>query len=384
MSEKRKNSKGQSLPRGIDQLEPGKYRGRATVGGVSISVYGDTITETKKRLERERLDAQEGRRATKSSITFGEQLAQWLEGKRSSRALKTVDGYGYVIAHYLSNALKSMKLQEIRPHHLRSFYTPLEARYRPGTLRQIGAVVGGCLGEAHRLELIPTNPALKARPSLERSKDSELDEEEFKAYTPDEARRFLGACRADRWGMVFEFILSTGVRRGEACGLRWENVNLEQGTARVLETLTPVDGKTTRTAPKNRSSRRTLHLSPETLGLLERVKVQTALEQAIHGGRFKPSEYVFTGPLGGPLEQDVLGRYMNKLSSAAGVGRLSPHALRHTYASLALRAGIPVDVVSKQLGHASVTMTLNVYRTVYRSELERWAYSLTQLLEGSG
>jgi integrase len=99
-----------------------------------------------------------------------------------------------------------------------------------------------------------------------------------------------------------------------------------------------------------------------------------------YGGRFKPSPYVFTGPLGGPLEPDNLGRYMNKLSSAAGIPRLSPHALRHTYASLALQAGIPVDVVSKQLGHASVTMTLNVYHTVYRSELERWAYSLTQLL----
>jgi integrase len=380
MAEKRKNSKGQNLPTGIDEPESGLYRGRTTIKGVLYTVYGSSITEAKNLLAKERVAVLEGGKVKKSGVTFEQHLALWLEGKAKTRAVKTVDGYRYTISHYLTPELKALKIQSITPQVLRTFWAGLPAALKPATLKQISAVIHGCLQDAYTLELIPKNPASVARPTLERSKDAPEEEEAYKAFTPPEARRFLAACREDRWGMLFEFILATGVRRGEALGLRWPNVDLERGQVRIWESLTVVNGKATRTAPKTSSSKRTLPMSPEALELLERVRKQSALEKEIAGRRYTPCDSVFTGPMGGIIHPDAPGRYMLAICERAGTPKQSPHALRHTYASLALRARVPVDVVSKLLGHKDITETLRTYRTVYQTELERYALSLSQLL----
>ncbi len=100
---------------------------------------------------------------------------------------------------------------------------------------------------------------------------------------------------------MFEFILSTGIRRGEAVGLRWPNVDLERGTVRIPESVTTVASKAQYTATKTSSSKRTLPLCSEALALLQRVRDKSNEERDIHGVRYTPSDAMFTGLLGAPL-----------------------------------------------------------------------------------
>lgn len=372
------------LPAGITQLPSGRYRWRTMKEGKPYNGTADTITEAKQAKSAAETDFSRGLAVDPTRLTFGEQLAVWLADKERSRAAKTVSGYRYTIDHYLTPELKALRLQSVRPSDLRAFYSGLEGKFKPNTLRQVRAVIHGCLHQATVLELIGRNPASVARPQLERSKDHADEEERFEAFNPEQAAAFLSTCQQDRWGLPFEFMLATGTRRGEACGLMWAAVDLVDRTIRIERSVTPVDGKPIITAPKTKGSRRTLYISQECAALLKRVKAQQALEQEIHPARWVDSGFVFTGVYGAMLHPDNLNRHMTALCAKAGIERLNIHGLRHTYASLALRARVPIDVVSKQLGHSSVTMTLDIYRTVYRQELQEYALDLSQLLRGDG
>ena len=372
------------LPAGITQLPSGRYRWRTMREGKKYSGTAATVTEAKQAKAAAETDFTRGLSVDPTRLTFGEHLAVWLGEKERTRSAKTVSGYRYTIDHYLTPELKALRLQAVRPSDLRAFYATLEDRFKPNTLRQVRAVIHGCLHHAMQLELIGRNPAAVARPRLERSKDHADEEERFEAFSPEQAALFLKTCQQDRWGLPFEFMLATGTRRGEACGPMWSAVDLPGRAVRIERSVTPVDGTPTITAPKTKGSRRTLYISEECAALLERVRVQQLLEAEIHPNRWTDSGFVFTGVHGGMLHPDVLNKHMTSLCARAGVSRLHVHGLRHTYASLALRARVPIDVVSKQLGHSTVTMTLDIYRTVYSQELQAYALDLSRLLSGEG
>ncbi|AZI42126.1 hypothetical protein EHF33_04680 [Deinococcus psychrotolerans] len=101
----------------------------------------------------------------------------------------------------------------------------------------------------------------------------------------------------------------------------------------------------------------------------------------VMGEKWQPSGQVFTNIHGGTPVPNNLRRDMARICTAAGIRTLSIHGLRHTYASLSLRHGVPAEVVSKQLGHATVAFTLSIYRTVYQSEKAAWAVNLNDWLE---
>jgi integrase len=147
------------------------------------------------------------------------------------------------------------------------------------------------------------------------------------------------------------------------------------------------------TTPKTGNSRRTVYLCPDSVTLLHGVRAAQAAQRAALLGsvrghakgyeRKRPwaeSGRVFVNSYGATLSPGNLKRDMQRICAAAGVRELSIHGLRHTYASLALRGGVPVEVVSKQLGHASPASTLTQYRTVFTSKREKWALNLSQLV----
>jgi len=148
---------------------------------------------------------------------------------------------------------------------------------------------------------------------------------------------------------------------------------------RVEETVTDVAGALRIGTPKTAGSRRTVYLSPSLLGLLRRVQAQQATDREILGAAWQDSGRVFVDTRGGTLRPNNLKRDMARIYRAAGLRHLHIHGLRDTYASLAARQGVPIEVISKQLGHASVAFTLSVYRTVFTDERARWALDVDTL-----
>ncbi|GGR48718.1 site-specific integrase [Deinococcus seoulensis] len=384
----------------IDPLPSGKYRWRITVGlkpdGTPIRKTGTAPSEKEAwaAMTQAQADHMRGGVAAPDRVTLGEWLDRWLASKRPSLAAKTHHNYRKLIDLHITPALGRKRLQDVRPADLRGLYTGLGAAGLGDSMqRQAHNVLHGAFSEALRLELVMRDPTAVVRPQPVKRDATAAPVD--KALTAEEVAALLPALRASRWGLVFEFMLHTGLRRGEACGLKWEHVDLNAGTVQIRENLVTIGSKAHVSTPKTAKSARRVHLSPEALDCLNRQKaVQDFERAALAPGQRVPGHpktyvrkrgwedtgYVFTGITGRALPPAGLRRYLAAFCTEAGVREVTVHGLRHTHASLMLRRGVPLEVVSEKLGHSRPSFTADVYRTVYQSEHEEWAVNLSDLV----
>jgi integrase len=154
----------------------------------------------------------------------------------------------------------------------------------------------------------------------------------------------------------------TGMRRGEVLGLRWKDIDLERGRVSISQTLVLVDNKPQVSVPKTDSGRRSITLDPETTVALKSHKTANAQERLALGLGLTQGDLAFTSIDGQPIHPDWFGRAFTRLSRTAGLPPIRLHDLRHTFATLALDAGVKVWDVSDILGHANISITLDLYR----------------------
>lgn len=380
----------------IRQLPSKKWRYEIMLEGRRFS--GTTASKTAAQQELAKLiaDTQRGGIADPSTVTVGDYLDTWLESKRSSRSETSHNIQAKLLKSYIRPAIGDKRLQKFAPAELRRFYgglrslkddTPLGA----ASQRQIHQFLKQAFQDALRDEIITRNVCDIVQPSPPRR---ELDDsgEEVDAYTPQEAQAFIAAAEADQRAWWAAFALATGMRRGEICGLRWVDIDWEKGTAVIRENIVEDAGKNRVSTPKTAGSRRTVYLSAYALRLLQQQRqhqqhmatVLVAGKMAGHATERKrlwqDSGRVWTDSTGGTMHPGNLRRSMEHTYTTAGIRHLRIHGLRDTYASLALMAGVPLEVVSRQLGHSDPGFTLRVYRTVFADERARWALDVGDML----
>jgi integrase len=186
---------------------------------------------------------------------------------------------------------------------------------------------------------------------------------QMKTWTTEQAKAFRVQAKDDRLGAAWTLMLTTGMRRGECLGLRWEDIDLGTGRVQVVQSLgITVDGPVLQ-APKTGKGR-SITLDQNTVAVLKDHRLRQLEERIAGGPGYEDSGLVFTGDNGGPLRPDNFSRAFQKLVKGTDLPRIRLQDLRHTYASLALAAAVPVKVVSERLGHANVTTTLNIYAHV--------------------
>ena len=200
---------------------------------------------------------------------------------------------------------------------------------------------------------------------------------ELTVWAPRELRTFLDdVIEDDRDAALFYLIAFTGLRRGETLGLRWSDVELDLGQLHVRQQLT-VDGSAlTEGPPKSDKGIRTIFLDDEMIRQLRRWSVAQAAEHLLLG---EQPTLVFTRPDGRPLAPDHIYRRLMRRSAAIGLPRIRLHDLRHTHASHALAAGVPMKVVSERLGHSSLAVTANIYTHVLPSVAQEAAQIIAKL-----
>ncbi len=226
------------------------------------------------------------------------------------------------------------------------------------------------------MEIVPRNVAHGVRVVAAKA------ERVSTAWTPVEVVRFLEAAQDHRLYALFYCMITLGLRRGETLGLRWKDVDLEAGTLRVEQALVMVGSKPTFSKPKTLNSTRSIHLPSDVVVVLRGWKALQSRERADLDGAWQDTGLVFTSELGTLYRPDNLRRTFRDLCAKAKVSTIRVHDLRHSYASLALRRGIPVEVVSERLGHSNPAFTLTVYRHVLEDESKGYALSLSDLLSG--
>jgi integrase len=266
----------------------------------------------------------------------------------------------YIEQDIAPSRLGRMKLSDIRRHHVNQFAADLtEAGRGATTVRRILTRLSTILATAVRDELIGSNPAVGADRPL-------LSDGPVKVWEPDTARIFLQRCAKHRLGTLYELAILTGLRRGEITGLHWSDVDLVLRKITVRRNRVTVDGKIIEHTTKTRAGLRSVPLSGAAVAALLAWQLRQAQEaEAAADAWQNPHGYVFTNELGQPLDPALVTRTFQRLRRGnrpyEELPPLSFHGLRHCAASLMLASGADIAVVSKLMGHASISITSDVY-----------------------
>jgi integrase len=204
----------------------------------------------------------------------------------------------------------------------------------------------------------------------------------MKMWTAGELRAFLEHSAEDRLYPAFLLACTTGARRGEIAGLRWRDVDLPGARLAVTQTLIALGNKPAFSTPKTARSRRQIALDSGTVGALREHRVRQVEERLAWGPAYQDNDLVFCREDGAPLNPAVLSERFERLAREVDLPRLRFHDLRHTFASLALQAGIHPKVVSERLGHASVAITLDTYSHAIPTMQEEAAEKVAALVFG--
>jgi integrase len=180
-------------------------------------------------------------------------------------------------------------------------------------------------------------------------------------WTAEQLRTFLTALPADRFYAPLFLLATTGMRLGEALGLQWADIRLDDAELDVRRTLGLIAGRIVVGEPKTRSGLRTVSLDPATVEVLRAHRKTQLAERLARGAASGDGDWVFTQAGGGTLHPTRFRRAFHRRTADAGVPKLRVHDLRHTWATLALRAGVNPKIVQERIGHASVAITLDLY-----------------------
>lgn len=227
----------------------------------------------------------------------------------------------------------------------------------PRTVQLAIGVLKSACAWAVRNELLMRNPvAAIAQPRADRP--------EMQAWGVDEARLFLEKINGDRLAWAWTLALTRGLRRGELCGLKWSDVDLERGTLHVNRARVTVEGKAVDSLPKTSAGRRSVPLDAALVAILRAHKALQGRERLAAGQAYDDGGYLCANELGAAYHPDTVSGWFDAAVAKSGLRRIRLHDCRHTAASLMLASGVPVKVVSELLGHASPTITLSIYAHV--------------------
>lgn len=357
----------------IFRRKDGRWAGFVTIGytpdgrQVKRWVYGRTRHEVAEKLARLLPKAWTGTVPDPSGLKLGDWLLHWVEERALRKGLRptTIRNYRVYLGHL--EPLLRIPLNRLTALQLRAFFAEL-SHFSPSHRRHIYQFLRAALKDAVRTDLIPSNPMDAVDPPEGGAVRP------AKAWSPEEAARFLEASKEHRLYPLFFLMLSTGLRIGEALALRWEDWDGDRlfirHTLRRDGTLGP---------PKTPGSVGYLYLDAITSAVLEEWKMRLDAERQ-SADEWEEHGLMFPSRRGTPLEYRNVLRAFTELQRKAGVTRINLHGLRHTYTSLALRAGLPPKVVAARLRHKDVKLTLQVYQQLMDEDLKAAAVPLDTLL----
>lgn len=361
---KRGNNEGciRKRPNGLWEAQ---YLVAKSDDGKSIrrSLYGKTKQEVQEKLHDTLLQLRRDEYVPPSRLTVGEWLDEWfavycLTLKRNS----TCTGYEDEINLHLKPYVGRILLQDLRAQNVQAAVNALvKSGKAASTVRKAYTILHAALEQALINQMLLHNPS-------QHTILPKMEQPEIRFFTLSEQKRFIDALPDSTAGRALYFILGTGLRVAELCGLRWSDIHGSYFT--ILQTIrrnrnfredAPTRTFLETSTPKTKAGRRTIPLSAkmqELLAVQRRVQIQTRLAQ---GSKWNANDLVFCSDLGTPYEGRNLTRALHRTLEEASIERLGVHALRHTFATRAIESGMDVRTLSEILGHTKVSLTLQLY-----------------------
>src|SRR5215218_9001388 len=348
----------------ISRRKDGRWEARYTVyadEGVKRPVlYGKTRKEVADKLVKALADRASGYTFDTENMTVGEYLDRWLkDSDRDSVRTSTFERHEQVVRLHLKPALGRVKLSKLTPAHVQGLYRDkLDSGLSPATVQKIHTVLHKALAQALKWNMIARNTAdaVKApRPAPE----------EMRPLSPDEATKFIEAAMSDKLQALYILAVQTGMRQGELLGLKWEDVDLNEGVIHIRRTVVRSGGRISLGEPKTKGSRRPVHLTGAAVEALK-AHLERQLEDIERlGDLYRDHGLVFTSEVGTLINPSNLRRRsFAPLLQRAGLPRIRFHDLRHTCAKLLLSRNVHPKYVQELLGYATVAITLDTYSHV--------------------
>lgn len=296
-----------------------------------------------------------------TELTVGMWLERWLtEVVEPNRARSTTYGYRNMIKNHISPALGKIVLQELTPQQIQSYYLNMRGQGLSGnTVHKHHQLLFTALDCAVRQEVLSRNPARRVEaPAKEAPKHT--------FYTTEQLRMLFRAVRGVPLEPAVKLAGYLGLRRSEICGLKWENVDLENGTIAICAARTTVGGVTINKEPKTNSSVRTLGIAglSDLEEMLRSMKAGQEERRRLKP-RYNPEGFVLVHSNGQPYSPDYVSGWFTKFVQENGLPYLTLHGLRHSFASAANELHIPMFKISKALGHSNTSVTSQVYTHLF-------------------
>jgi integrase len=316
---------------------------RATIGGRRRAFYGHTLTEAKRKAASEA-----GAWTPISRDTLGAFIDEWLAAQKRALKPQTWRRYEQLTRLHVVPHIGHLQLAAVNERDVDALQETLEkghGRQPLGatTRRHVHVVLGTAMEAARKRGLISVNPVRHVDAPKTQKKT-------IHPLTPEQARKLLATARGTKFEAVWTLALNTGMRSGEIMALRWSDIDGSLITIRG-SAITGPQGRSI-DSTKTDSGGRTITLNDLTLNALR-----------VHRERHPSTDLIFPSSDGGVMAAGTLLRQgLRPLLKQAGLrADTTVHDLRHSFATLALNANVPIHVVSAVMGHASPTITLNIY-----------------------
>ena len=359
---KNKRKSGEGLLR---KRKDGRWEGRIVIGydekGLPITKNVTAKTKAACVEKLKELKKQVAPVKTKIDITSKSEFGVWLDfwyKNYSEMNLKetTKAGYRNAIYNHIIPSLGEIPLEELTPEVFQKFIAEkkvsgrlqYEDKFGKGlsdrSIRLMFIVCKTAFDKAVEVGCLNKNPLndLKAPPK---------NRKEMQVLSQDELYRFLLQAKYDDYLEIVLLALTTGMRRGEILGLKWEDINFETGELHICRQVTCVDGKIIVSTPKTKTSERIIILPESVVGVLSKYKDTVN------------SEWVFPSPLNKDLPREPTSVYKKtqRILERAGCKKVRFHDLRHTFATNALANGVDIKTLSMMIGHVSAETTIDIY-----------------------
>ena len=385
----------------IRQRSDGRWEGRYTDGfddkgrQIQRSIYGNTRKEVIEKLNTIICQKQQGIYVAPSVVLLQDWLIEWL---RSYAAVvvrpSTMASYdGYVYKHIIP-AIGQCPLQKVTPPIVQTFYNNEYQNGRrdgqgglsPKTLRNMHNMFHQAMEQAKLNGLIMQNPT-----------DSvvlpKTQKKEMRVLSVEEEMRILSVVHMHRLGFAIKLDLATGLRVGELCALRWTDLNYQTRSIKISRTLQRVQCSQMERESFKGYENVTMMLEGDVktssgfrdIPLPDKIWTELMLHQQKQNQEYmqiglpiQPNGYVFAMPMGTCVEPNVMRDAFSYLLALAGVDHANFHSLRHTFATRAVEAGIPIKTLSDILGHSQVQITMDLY---CHSSLDHMRDSMNLLMD---
>jgi len=294
-------------------------------------------------------------------LTFALMAERWLAAVKHEIQPVTLDFYQGNLTRHLLPVIGHRIAAEVKPADLSALYAEKRETMAEKSVKHMHTTARAAYSWAVEVELQDRNPAVLVN-RRRRGNAGPREQREYTTWTPDEIARAVQAAHGQLVYLPLMLAGWCGLRRGEVCGLRWDDIDFKAGTVSVCRSLEQAGSVLHVAPPKTASGARTVPMPDALVAALKAHHALYAGLRVRHGGAWNPEGYIMATGRGTPVKPSNLSSAWADFCKRKGLGHLRYHDLRHSFATdLILRQHVDVNIVSELLGHADPAITITLY-----------------------